>query len=81
MRIDWCREGKAHTNISGLNHADVVTAIPYTANALLGEFADQASDVSLLCRRASAGNDGRELRRDLNELILEHVETQLTNDH
>ena len=65
------------TNVGSLDHADVVSTIANTADALLGMLPDEPGNICLLRWRASAGNDSGKLRRDLDELVLEHVEAEL----
>ena len=69
--------GRRHTDIRGLDHAHVVTAIADAAHPLPGMLPDEARDVRLLRRRAAARDDGGELRRDLDELVLEQVQAEL----
>jgi hypothetical protein len=65
------------TNISSLDHAHVVPAISDAADTLLGELPDKPRDVRLLRRGAPTRNDGGELGRDLNKLVLEQREAEL----
>ena len=60
-----------------MNHAHVVPAISDAADALLGEVPDKPGDVCFLCRRAPTRNDGGELGRDLNKLVLEQGKAEL----
>jgi len=60
-----------------LDHAHVVPAITDAADALLGELPDKPSDVRFLRWRTSARDDGGELGRDLNKLVLEQGEAEL----
>jgi len=59
------------TNVSSLDHTDVVSAIADTAYTLLGVFPDKTGDVGLLGRRTPAGNHRGELGRDLDKLVRE----------
>ena len=68
---------KSLTDVRCLDHANVVATVANTADTLLSVLANKTRDVCLLGRRAPAGNDSRELGRDLDELVLEHVETEL----
>ena len=65
------------TNIRSLDHAHVIPAISDAANALLGVIPDKPGDVCLLRRRAPACNNGGELRRDFNKLVLEQGQAKL----
>ena len=68
---------ETRTNIRSLDHAHVIPAISNAANALLGIIPDKPSDVCLLRRRAPARDNGRELGRDLNKLVLEQGQAEL----
>ena len=68
-----------HTDVRSLDHADIVPSVPDTADSLLSVVTDKTGDIGFLRWRASASYDGRELRRDLDELVAEHVETELTS--
>lgn len=71
------KEVSVRTNVCGLDHADIISSIAYAAHSFLGVMSDEASDIGLLCRRASACNYCRKLCRNLNELVLKEIETQL----
>ena len=68
---------RTRTNIRSLDHAHVVPAISDAANALLGVVPDKPCDVCLLRWRAAACNNGGELGRDLNKLVLEQGQAEL----
>ena len=63
----------ANTNIRRLDHADVVSAVADAANALPREASDQTCNIRLLCGGTTAGDDSRELGRNLDKLVLEEV--------
>lgn len=69
--------GHTRTDIGSLDHAHVVPAVSDAADALLGEVTDQPGDVCFLRWRTPACNDSRQLRRDLDKLMLEQVKAQL----
>lgn len=71
------REGLKLTNVSSLDHTDVIPPIPNTTYTLLGMFSNKASDVSLLRRGTPACDYGRELGSNLNELVGKQVQTEL----
>ena len=66
-----------HTNVSSLDHADIISPIPDTTYTLPGMLSNKASDVSLLRRRAPARYDSGELGSNLYELVREQVQTEL----
>jgi len=66
------------TNVSSLDHADVISSIPDAAYSLLGMFSNKTSDVSLLGRRTPTGDHRRELGSDLDEFVREQVQTELS---
>lgn len=61
----------ALTDISCLYHAHVVTAVANTADALPCMLSYKPRDIGLLRRRTSTGDDSRQLRGNLNKLVLE----------
>jgi len=65
------------TNVGSLDHTNVVSPIPNAAHTFLGMFPDESSDISLLGRRTPARDHCGELGSDLDELILEQVQTEL----
>lgn len=65
------------TNVSSLDHRDVVATVADAAHALLRMCANESSDVGLLRRRAPTSDDGRELRRQLDEVIAEVLDAEL----
>ena len=67
----------ALTDISRLNHADIITAVTNTAYAFFRIASYQSGNVCLLSWGTPAGHDSGELGRDLNELVFEQVQTQL----
>ena len=62
-----------NTDVCSLDHADVVSAVPDAAHSFLGESANEASNIGLLCRRTPTGDYSREFRGNFDELILEQV--------
>jgi hypothetical protein len=46
------------TDVRGLNHADVVSAVTYAAYAFLRMFTNETSNVGLLGRGTATGNNG-----------------------
>lgn len=65
------------TDVCGLDHADIVSAVAYAANSFLGVLADQTGDVGFLSRRASTCDYSGELSGDFDKLFHEQIETQL----
>jgi len=65
------------TNVGSLDHTNVVSPIPNTAYTFLGMTPDEAGDISLLGRGTSARDHCGELGSDLDELVLEQVQTEL----
>jgi len=65
------------TNVGGLDHTDVISAIADTAYTLLGVFPNKTGNVGLLGRRTPAGDYRREFGSDLDELVREQVQTEL----
>jgi hypothetical protein len=68
---------KGRTDISSLNHRNIISSISNAANPLLRLLADQTSDIGFLSGRAPAGDDGSELGRELDELVAEMVDAEL----
>jgi len=64
-------ENTKFTDVSSLNHANIVSAVTDATNTFLGIFPNKTSDVSLLGRRTPARNHSGELSSDLDELVLE----------
>lgn len=58
----------ADTNVGGLDHRHVISAISYAAHALLCILFDELGDLGLLRRRATAGDHCRQQHRDGNKL-------------
>jgi hypothetical protein len=50
---------KELTDISCLNHTDIVTTVSYTTYSLLGMFSDKSGYICFLCWRATTSNDSR----------------------
>ena len=65
------------TNVSSLNHTDIVPSITDATHAFLGMFPDKASDISFLGRRTPARDHSREFGSNLDELVREQVQTKL----
>lgn len=61
----------SNTDISSLNHGDVVASVADTAHTLLGILANQLGDLGFLVRRATTGDDGWELNGNGDELDAE----------
>jgi len=68
------------TNIRCLNHANIITAISNAANSLSSMFPYESSHIGLLCWGTPTSNNGRQFGSNLNELVLEEVETQLSDE-
>lgn len=64
-----------HTNISCLDHADIITTISDTTNSLPSMLSNEPCHICLLRGRTSTSNNSRQLRGNLNKLILEEVKT------
>lgn len=73
----WKRYRLPLTDVSRLDHADVVATVADTAHALFGVSSDETRDVGLLGRRASASDDTREPGREVDELGLGQIDTKL----
>lgn len=65
------------TDIGGLDHRDIVSAIADTAHPLFRVRADQTRDISFLCRRTTAGDDGGQLRRQLDKVLTKVLDAEL----
>ena len=65
------------TNVCSLDHANIIATISDATYPLPSVFANETSDISLLCWRTAACDDSRELRCNFDELVLEEVQTEL----
>lgn len=68
---------KELTDIGRLDHTDVITTVANAADRLSGVRANESSNICLLRRRAAAGDDHRQLRCDLDKVILVVVNAEL----
>jgi hypothetical protein len=63
------------TNICCLDHADIVPTISNAAHSFLSMLTDQSSNIGLLSRRTTAGDDGGKFGGNFDKLILEEIQT------
>lgn len=63
------------TDISSLNHTDIIAAIAYTANAFLCKCTNKTCNICLLGWGTSTGDDSRKFGCNLDEFVLEQVQT------
>lgn len=65
------------TNISSLDHTNVISPITDTTYTFLGMFPDKSSNISFLGRRTPARDHCRELCSDLDKLVRKQIQTEL----
>jgi hypothetical protein len=67
------------TDVSGLNHADIVSTVPNAANTFLSVLSDESSHVRFLGWRTTTSNYCRQFRGNFYKLVSEGIEAELRN--